>query len=72
MLMIPDYLAIPLLLQWLKEEFLPYLEGWKKSVQERNGFSDGEKKKMQLSDQTFLGLEMTGITEDFMLVWAQT
>ena len=55
------YLVIPLSLQWLKEEFLPYLERWKKSVQERKGFSDGEKKKMQISDETLLGLEMTGI-----------
>ena len=59
-------LFIPLSLQWLKEEFLPYLEGWKKSVQERKGFSDGEKKKMQLSDETLLGLEMTGI---YLRVW---
>ena len=54
-------LLIPLSLQWLKEEFLPYLERWQKSAQEREGFSDAEVEKMQLSDETLLGLRMTGV-----------
>ena len=47
-------------LQWLKQEFLPFLDNWEKSVQGREGFTDTEKKRMLLSDQTTLGLRMTG------------
>ena len=48
-------------LQWLLEEFLPYLDSWETSVMERPGFTDVEKKKMLLSQPTLDGLRMTGM-----------
>ena len=47
-------------LQWLLEEFLPYLDSWETSVMERSGFTDVEKKKMLLSQPTLDGLRTTG------------
>ena len=47
-------------MQWLKDEFLPYLDDWEKSVRKREGFTNAQKKRMLLSDQTILGLRMTG------------
>lgn len=47
-------------LQWLLDEFLPYLDSWEKSVAEREGFTDVEKNKMLLSQPTLDGLRMTG------------
>ena len=45
---------------WLKEKFIPYLETWKKSIQDRPGnFSEAAKAKMFLSEQTFEGLKIT-------------
>ena len=40
-----------LFLQWLKEEFLVFLDTWEQSVQARPGFSASEKQKMLLSPQ---------------------
>jgi hypothetical protein len=45
----------------LENDFLRYLEEWDKSVVEREGFSNNEKKKMTLSQVTLEGLRMTGI-----------
>ena len=42
------------------DEFLPYLDSWETSVNERPGFTDVEKKKMLLSQPTLAGLRMTG------------
>lgn len=48
-------------IQWLKDEFLPYLDDWEKSVQARKGkLSKTEKNLMMLSRETLLGLRMTG------------
>ena len=47
-------------IQWLEEEFLPYLDRWERSVQEREGFSVAEQNKMLLSTETRLGLKFTG------------
>ena len=47
-------------MQWLKTEFLGYLNDCEKSVMERPGFDDDVKKKMMLSSETLLGLRMTG------------
>ena len=47
-------------LQWLKDNFLAYLDEWEKSVMDRPGFEDDEKKNMMLSSETLLGLRMTG------------
>lgn len=40
---------------------MPYLENWEKSVAGRKGFTKAEKKRMLLSDETVLGLRMTGM-----------
>lgn len=47
-------------LQWLKTEFLGYLNDWEKSVMERPRFDDEAKKAMMLSSETLLGLKITG------------
>ena len=41
--------------------FPPYLDEWEQSVKAREGFSNSEKKKMLLSQETLLGLRMTGM-----------
>ena len=48
-------------MQWLEEEFLPYLDGWEANVQGRKGLSIAERNKMMLSAETRLGLQFTGI-----------
>ena len=48
-------------IQWLEEEFLPYLDQWEKSVEAREGFTKTQKKQMLLSSETRLGLWMTGM-----------
>ena len=47
-------------IQWLEEEFIPYLDNWERSVQEREGFSNAQKLTMLLSAETRLGLRLTG------------
>ena len=49
-------------MQWLKEEFLGFLDEWEKSVEDRQNFSNFEKNKMLLSNETRLGLRLTGNT----------
>ena len=44
----------------MKEDFLPYLDAWETSVKGRDGFSNLMKKKMLLSDETRLGIRITG------------
>lgn len=48
-------------IQFLQKEFLPYLEMWKKSVEGRGGYSDGEKERMMLSQKTLTGIQITGM-----------
>lgn len=47
--------------QWLKQEFLPYMDAWEASVDALEGFTDVEKKRMLLSQETLLGIRRTGI-----------
>ena len=47
--------------QFLKDEFIEYLERWRKSVAARPGFNDEERKRMMLSHETLTGLKITGI-----------
>lgn len=47
-------------LQWLKNDFLGYLEEWEKSVEQRAGFTTKEKKNLLLSQETHYGIEVTG------------
>ena len=46
--------------QWLEEEFLPYLDSWEESVRKRKGFAAKSKEKMLLTNTTRLGLRVTG------------
>jgi hypothetical protein len=43
-------------MQWLEDEFLPYLKEWECSVMNRPGFTPAQRKKMLLSEETLLGL----------------
>lgn len=47
-------------MQWLEEEFLPYLKEWEDSVARRPGFSKAQMKRMLLSAETLLGIRITG------------
>ena len=42
-LMTLKYCAQIICMQWLKEEFLPYLDDWEKSVRKREGFTDAQR-----------------------------
>lgn len=46
--------------KWLETDFLGYLDEWDSSIEGRSGFTEAEKKKMHLSDETLNGLRMTG------------
>ena len=46
--------------QWLETEFLAYLDEWERSVNGHPGFDDAGKKWMLLSQETLLGLRITG------------
>ena len=48
-------------MQWLEDEFLPYLKEWECSVMNRPGFTPAQRKKMLLSKETLLGLRITGL-----------
>ena len=49
-----------IMLQWLAEDFLPYLKVFKESVKKRKGFYQKEKNMKSLSAETRKGLEVTG------------
>ena len=55
-------------MQWLQETFIPYLDGWEKSVQEREGFSNQAKIRMLLSQETSLGIRISGECVTFFFV----
>ena len=40
---------------------MDYLNDWEKTVNEREGFSKDERKRMTLSQETLDGLRMTGM-----------
>ena len=46
--------------QFLEQEFLAYLDRWTTSVKRRAGYSDEERERMLLSQQTMKGLRITG------------
>ncbi len=49
-------------MQWLKKDFLGYLDQWELSVQARGDeFKAGQKKMMMLSGETLTGIRITGI-----------
>ncbi len=45
--------------QWLENYFLKYLDDWEASVERRSGFSAAQKLKMQISQETLLGIRIT-------------
>ncbi len=47
-------------LQWLEEQFLPYLDKWESSVDARKGFKRAQKNRMLISSATLKGLRITG------------
>ena len=51
---------ITLLIQFLKFDILGYFKRWELSVANRQGYSDAEKKRMMLSQETLHGITMTG------------
>ena len=53
------YYFVMLFQKWLEGTFLPYLNHWEESVEEREGFNASQKKRMLLSTETMLGLRMT-------------
>ena len=47
-------------LRWLEDDFLKYLDDWRKSVEKRPGnFTKKQKQEMMLSRQTLAGFQMT-------------
>lgn len=56
-----NYASALLVLQWLEEDFLGYLNEWEASVNAREGISDAEKASMLLSQETLEGLHITGL-----------
>ena len=51
----------------MEQDFLGYLDEWDDEVKARPGFTDMEKKKMTLSQETLEGLRMTGIELPYSL-----
>ena len=49
------------ILQWLKTTFLPWLKKWEEQVKSQKDVKGEAKRKMLLSDETLLGLRMTGM-----------
>ena len=47
--------------QWLKEDFLQYLEEWETSVKELTGYTAAQVQTMLLSRETIEGIKITGI-----------
>lgn len=52
--------AIHSCVQWLTDEFTPYLKEWEGSVEKRSGFSPQSKSMMLLAKETRNGINITG------------
>ena len=50
-------------MQWLKEDFVGYLDKWSNSVDSIPDLDPKQKAKMKLSYQTIEGLHMTGMEQ---------
>jgi len=46
-------------IQWLKDEFLPYLNNWKKEAAARSDLPPKDRQRLCLSRETLEGLQMT-------------
>ena len=53
--------------QWLREDFLAYLEEWKDSVNKREGFTAAQKQKMMLSRETVEGITISGLLHPYVV-----
>ena len=49
-----------LYVQWLADEFIPYLKEWEGSVEKRSGFSPQSKTMMVIAKETRNGINITG------------
>ena len=47
-------------LQWLTDEFIPYLNEWESSIKKRRIFSPPSKSMMLLAKETRNGINITG------------
>ena len=59
--------VISLYFQWLKNNFLGYLDGWEKEVSGRQGFTKAQQKRMCLSKETLEGLRITGKLHSYIV-----
>ena len=46
--------------QWLRDEFMGYMNNWKESVNNREGYTPQQKQQNLLSDLTQEGISITG------------
>ena len=58
-ILIVDGMTYIHLLQWIEDEFLPYLDKWEESVMRRPGLTKTQQNNMLLSAETRLSLRMT-------------
>ena len=63
MIVLHSYMVILLAIcvQWLADEFIPYLKEWESSVGKRSGFSSQSKSMMVVAKETRNGIKITGI-----------
>ena len=66
--------GVSVYLQFLRDEFLPYLKAWEDSVNSREGFTANEKKMMMISQETLNGIRITGrlFTQGSIILLLQT
>ena len=55
-------------IQWLKDNFLGYIDGWEKEVMGREEFTTTQRKKMCLNQETLEGLRITGKSYKFCYI----
>ena len=48
-------------MQWLKDNFLKWLDEWKEEVESREDLDAYEKERRQLSRETLEGIHITGV-----------
>ena len=46
--------------QWLRDEFMAYINNWKESVNNREGYTPQQQQQNLLSDLTQEGISITG------------
>ena len=69
-----DCIMTVYILQWLKYDFLGYLDEWEASSQAQEGLSQAENNKLCISRETLEGLSFTGGTHAYVyynlaLIW---